>query len=152
MSLILQSSNFCTHINDPPVEIIFMIMDYLPLADRKPASEVGCKWFEIAFSFVYLANVQLRLRTCLIMDKRKIMDVQKNSNKRYRNMTVDFGICRAGVLFMLVLLDKFVPCIEEFGTQPLLTPMQLKEMCITRLVSADVKNWRRPGSSVITTL
>ncbi|XP_062541931.1 uncharacterized protein LOC134209926 [Armigeres subalbatus] len=117
-----------TYIDDLPVEIMDRIMSYLPLADRKSASLVCYRWSELAFSFCYLANVRLRLKEQEMMMKLKIVDVLQNSWRSYRNVALDFGNSGVDVVLILVILSKFSKSIEVFGTQPLFTPWQLKEM------------------------
>lgn len=101
------------HINSLPIGVLQEIFSYLPLEDRKTAALMCRLWEHEAFSVRLLANVRLRLHHC---ENPTILKVLQNSSRMYRNIRVCDNLAWGDVLFefIVTVLDKYGPAIEEF--------------------------------------
>ncbi|XP_058817355.1 uncharacterized protein LOC131680656 [Topomyia yanbarensis] len=95
-------------LNNLPVEILQLIFQYLPVRELRVLSQVCRKWAITAFSGPCLQNVELYINT---FNCGESLQELENSQRRYRNLRVDFD--RTSDQHLLRCLLKMLPRFSE---------------------------------------
>ncbi|EAT43573.1 AAEL005005-PA [Aedes aegypti] len=106
------------HINNLPDGLLLEIFTYLPLIDRKTASQVCRLWDQEAFSARLMTSVRLRISCTMLNSKARSLELLRNSSRPYRNIMIT--LCGSGACndiqyeFIVTVLDLFGKSIESF--------------------------------------